>query len=247
MKASAFFTEASRLPIATLHELIGDGGLVVVAPHPDDESLGCGGLIAAAVEAGRSVRVVVVSDGVGSHPGSRSHPPVVLRALREDETRTALGNLGLAPDRTSFLRLPDRFVPVEGEASDGAIAAIRQAAADCKASTVVVTWVHDPHCDHLASARLVSAASRGQSWRVLHYPVWGWTLADDVDIGASPVGWRFAIDAYRRRKTSAIAAHRSQTTDLIADDPHGFRLEPAMLAHFAGPFETFLVPDGNSL
>src|SRR4029079_2768884 len=61
-------------------------GLVVVAPHPDDESLGCGGLIAAATADGIPVRIVVVSDGAGSHPNSVAYPPAPLRLLRGSQT-----------------------------------------------------------------------------------------------------------------------------------------------------------------
>ena len=89
-------------------------GLVVVAPHPDDESLGCGGLIAAATTDGIPVRIVVVSDGAGSHPNSVSYPPARLRHLRESETLTAAAELGVAADAVAFLGLPDRYVPSEG-------------------------------------------------------------------------------------------------------------------------------------
>ncbi len=49
----------------------GAAPIVVLAPHPDDESLGCGALLAAAF-AGKGARVVCLTDGSGSHPGSRA-------------------------------------------------------------------------------------------------------------------------------------------------------------------------------
>ena len=48
MKAGEVLEAAGSLPFATLEERLGDGGLIVVAPHADDESLACGGLIAEA-------------------------------------------------------------------------------------------------------------------------------------------------------------------------------------------------------
>ena len=68
MKSDAFFAAADALPVASLTDLLGDGGAVVVAPHPDDESLGCGALILEAIADKRPVRIVFVSDGTRSHP-----------------------------------------------------------------------------------------------------------------------------------------------------------------------------------
>src|SRR3984893_10953906 len=72
LRLDEFFASANALPVADLDQIFGTGGIVVVAPHPDDETLGCGGLIALASQLGRNIQVVVISDGVGSHPNSRS-------------------------------------------------------------------------------------------------------------------------------------------------------------------------------
>ena len=71
------------LPEGQLDDIIGSGTCLVLAPHPDDESLGCGGLIAACVAANRPPLVVVLTDGAGSHPGSVAYPPDRLRAARK--------------------------------------------------------------------------------------------------------------------------------------------------------------------
>ena len=77
--------------------------------------------------------------------------------------------------------------------------------------------------------------------RLHAYPVWGWTLPADTPLDEpAPQGGRLDIRPHLARKRRAIAAHRSQTTDLIDDDPKGFRLEPAMLARFDRPYEFFL-------
>jgi LmbE family N-acetylglucosaminyl deacetylase len=84
------------------------GPTLVVAPHQDDESLGCGGTIALLRAAGVPVRVLFISDGSGSHPGSRRYPPQALTALRNAEAREALALLGVDPAESTFLALPDR-------------------------------------------------------------------------------------------------------------------------------------------
>jgi LmbE family N-acetylglucosaminyl deacetylase len=83
------------LPFRPLREKLDHRPFVVVAPHPDDESLACGGLLAEARQQGLRGKVVIVSDGVGSHPHSKAYPPDRLRSVRKDEARQAAGELGL--------------------------------------------------------------------------------------------------------------------------------------------------------
>ncbi|MFC6789463.1 PIG-L deacetylase family protein [Methylobacterium komagatae] len=241
MRADAFLAAADTLPLASLDTLVGPGGLVVVAPHPDDESLGCGGLIAAARAEGRDVRLVVVSDGCGSHTHSALYPPEKLRTLREDETRRAVAVLGMDPARVTFLRLPDAHVPSDGHRAEAAALAVAEAARACVASAVFVTWRHDPHCDHKAAAAIVGLARpRMPGVRTYEYPVWGWTLPPETEVGGAPQGLRLDVSAFSAIKAKAVYAHESQTTDLIHDDPTGFRLEPAMIDRLCGPSERFV-------
>jgi LmbE family N-acetylglucosaminyl deacetylase len=241
MRVDDFLSAADRLPVADLATLAGAGGLVVVAPHPDDESLGCGGLIAEARRLGRAVRLVVVSDGCGSHTHSKLYPPERLRALREDETRRAVAELGLAPEDVAFLRLPDAHVPSAGPTAQAAADAVAEAARACGAGAVFVTWRHDPHCDHQASAAIVALARpRLGAARLYEYPVWGWTLPPETEVGPEPRGYRLDVSAHRAAKLRAVNAHASQTTDLIADDPEGFRLEASMIERLCGPHERFV-------
>lgn len=244
MHADAFLAAAERLPVRDLDALTAGKGLVVVAPHPDDESLGCGGVMAAARARGQAVAVVIVSDGCGSHTHSALYPPEKLRALREQETRDAVAALGVPPEAVTFLRLPDAGVPSSGPEAEAAAARIAGVANRIGAGAVCVTWGHDPHCDHQAAAAIVRLA-RGQLGGVptYAYPVWGWTLPEGTEVGEAPSGFRIDVAAHRAAKAEAIAAHRSQTTDLISDDPTGFRLEPAMIARFTGTHEIFIRMD----
>lgn len=215
-------------------------GLVVVAPHPDDESLGCGGLISACRSLGLPVAVIIVSDGEGSHPHSQLFPPPRLADLRRQEALEAVRRLGVAPSEVHFLGLPDRHVPANGP--EGEKAARRIAALAGKADVMTVSWRHDPHCDHQASYALARAAAAEVPGLTLwEYPVWGLTLDPLSPLPeAPPAGLRVRIDDHLPAKRRAIAAHLSQTTDLVHDDPHGFRLKPAMLALFDHPWETFI-------
>ncbi len=105
MKASRYLKLMEQLPFGELEDLCAGKGIVVFAPHPDDESLGCGGLISEAVEQGIPVHVVMVSDGGASHPGSRKFPPKRVIAIRRSETLAALSALRSAGERGIISRI----------------------------------------------------------------------------------------------------------------------------------------------
>jgi LmbE family N-acetylglucosaminyl deacetylase len=85
--------------------------VLIVAPHPDDETLGCGGAIALLAAKGYDLQVLVISDGTGSHPHSQTHPAPVLESIRSQETIAALGILGVDPGSIAFLHLKDGAIP----------------------------------------------------------------------------------------------------------------------------------------
>ena len=242
MRADAFLEAVKALPVADLATLVPDGGgLVVVAPHPDDESLGCGGLIAQAVREGRPVRVVIVSNGCGSHPHSKAYPHDRLRSLREAETVRAMAELGLGAEHVHFLRLPDGGVPSEGAEAEVAADKVAEIARAAGARALFVTWRHDPHCDHTASAAIVDLArARLPGIAAYAYPVWGWTLPPEREVGPAPGGFRLVVEAERAAKRRAVEAHASQVSGLIEDDPSGFQLQPAMIDRLCGPHEWYI-------
>jgi LmbE family N-acetylglucosaminyl deacetylase len=234
----------AALPFAGLDDILAPGPALLLAPHPDDETLGCGGLIAESCARGRALHVLIVTDGTGSHAGSRAWPAERLRALREQEARQAVGELGLPADCIAFLGLRDTEAPHDGAALDEAVARIAAHATERGARTILTTWRHDPHGDHAAVSRMGAAVARAIGARLIEYPVWGWTLPRDQLLeDAAAHGCRLDITHHLPAKRRAIAAHRSQTADLIDDDPNGFRLPDEFLALFTRPFEAFLWSD----
>jgi LmbE family N-acetylglucosaminyl deacetylase len=245
MTAGEILDAAHEFPFVSLREMLGDRTFLVIAPHPDDESLACGGLIAEACQQGLRGKVVIVSDGSGSHPNSKAYPPDRLRSLREEEAKRAGAELGLKPADMLFLGLPDRFVPFEGEDAERAIGATVACATEIGARSLLVSWRHDPHCDHRASYRIARKVQRrvGEP-RLFEYVVWGHTLSPSTEVDPLRSGFRISIDrAALEKKRRAIAAHRSQTSDLIDDDPDGFRFTQSGLARFDLPYEFFLESD----
>lgn len=231
-----------RLPLMPLDALLAAGPPLILAPHPDDESLGCGGLIAASVQAGAPPFVLVLTDGTGSHPNSRAYPPARLRRLREAEAVEAVAELGLARDRIAFLGLPDTQCPAAGPAFDAAVSAIAALAIRTGVGTILAPWAHDPHADHESAHLMAVTAASETGLRHRSYPVWGLTLPPDTRIRAMPAGIRIDVAAQLPRKRRAIAAHRSQYAGLIVDDPQGFQMTPTFRALFDQPFEILLDP-----
>ncbi|GAB2574454.1 PIG-L deacetylase family protein [Spirosoma areae] len=223
------------------------GTTVVIAPHPDDESLGCGGAIALLRQTGQSVYVVFVSDGSRSHPHSRQYPPERLRQLREREALAALHILGVEPDAVQFMRLVDTKVPAPGQPDFAdAVTNLHNRLMAIAPQTMLIPWRRDPHTDHRASWHLTQAAVEQMPTKptVIEYPIWLWELgtAQDQPRPHEVRARSLAIDSVMELKQQAIAAHRSQVTHLIDDDPTAFYLSPDLLRYFRIPHEVFFIP-----
>jgi LmbE family N-acetylglucosaminyl deacetylase len=230
------------LPVGSLSDVIGARNCLIMTPHPDDESLGCGGLIATCCAASRPPVVVVLTDGSGSHPRSRLYPPARLAALREAEVTRAVEILGLPPERLLFLREPDTKAPHAGPRFDDIARRLSGwvKAFDC--SAILAPWRFDPHRDHVAAARIAYETARITGTKQVWFPVWGWALPDDAPVQEDSVqGWRLGVSTHLDAKRRAIAAHASQYGKLITDDPAGFSLPVRLLRAVDSPWETFLV------
>jgi LmbE family N-acetylglucosaminyl deacetylase len=234
--------------------MIGDGELknwgrvLCVAPHPDDEALGCGGTLARLSSMGHQVGIVWVSDGAGSHPHSVSYAAPKLAQLRESEARVAAQKLGVKEADLFFMGLPDGALPFPGEepfvrAFTLAVGILEQ----FQPSALLLPWRRDPHRDHRAAWSIWATASHTRGWSQMHrfeYLVWAFERAaqDEWPDTSEATAVRVDISDFQERKRAAIDAHASQTTRLIDDDPTGFWLSREMIAHFETPYEAFIVP-----
>ena len=214
-----------------------------VAPHPDDEALGCGGTLALLARGGTRVGIVWVSDGGLSHPNSPSHPRPKLAALRETEALKAAQALGVR--HTFFQRLPDGALPFPDDAAfEEAVASAYDILVEFAPQTLLLPWRRDPHRDHRASWLIWSTAAQELELRRYEYLVWAFERAARNEWPRDDEARAFRVDisAITERKRAAIAAHASQISDLIDDDPSAFRLSPEVLAHFDKPLENWIAP-----
>ncbi len=241
MTVGDYLDALAALPFGSLDDIVGDEPFLVLSPHPDDETLGCGGLLTLAERAGRRGHVLILTDGAASHPNSPSYPAERLTALRREEARAALAALGLPEGRLGFLDLRDAATPSAGPAFDAAVDAIAAQAEAVGARTLLVTWGHDPHCDHETAAAMARVAAERLGLRLLAYPVWGLHRPrGEAFSGPAPRGHRLDIAAAQAAKRQAIDCYASQMTRMIDDDPSAFCFEAAQLAPFLGSVETFI-------
>lgn len=183
------------------------GHWVVVAPHPDDEVLGAGGVLARSAGAGIAVDVVTVTDGEASHPGLDRSGRRALAARRRRESRAADEALGLRP-RRHFLGLPDGGV---ARHEDRLVDVLVPLLADRVAVATVVT--DDAHPDHDATGRACARAAARHGIRLVRHAVWAWNWDDDTT-GRLADATRLPLSAGEvARKRHAVHAHVSQVED----------------------------------
>ncbi|TWI69765.1 LmbE family N-acetylglucosaminyl deacetylase [Pseudoduganella lurida] len=207
--------------------------VVVVAPHPDDEILSCGGLLA---QYGGPLLLVAVTDGEGSHPGSPAWPVDRLRGTRPQESLAALRSLGIAAPAFLRLGIADGGV----SAAEGMLCARLQGIIG-PADLVITTWRYDGHPDHEATARACAAAATRCGARLLEVPVWGWHWSAPGD-GAMPLASARRLDldaAIVARKRAAMLCFDSQ---LAVDESTGAApiLPGHALERALQPFELYL-------
>lgn len=179
------------LPIA-----VGAMNVLVIAPHPDDEAIGCGGAVCLHAIRGDRVSVVFLTSG---ELGLKRLPCAEARRTREREAEAAAKVLGVAD--LVFLRLPDGQV---GERADEAAVALRSVLEREAPQRIYLPHPLDAHPDHQASLAIVRhALGDVPTLRPVLMTYEVWTPLAKYDDGAD-------ITPVIRRKVRAIRCHRSQ-------------------------------------
>lgn len=173
--------------------------LLLFAPHPDDEVIGCGGLLAQHLQEDRAVRVVIVTDGTKA-TGATSDA-TNYRDLREQESRRGLALLGASAE-VEFLRYPDRGLDAS------VMDSLRAQLVAFKPDLVCVPSPVEIHPDHLALSRAFCELL--QSDPSLHSDL-ALTRVAFYEV-SQPLRPNALVDitAVADAKYNAIAAHESQ-------------------------------------
>jgi LmbE family N-acetylglucosaminyl deacetylase len=203
------------------------GPVVIVGPHPDDETLGAGGLIFTCSQRDTKVTVISITDGEAACP-----EVPMLEAVRRRELLGAMRELGLAQTDIFRLGMPDGgLTNCEGE--------LAQALAKCMpdGAIMVAPFEYDGHPDHEAAGRACLTAARIRGLRIVRYPIWAWERGSPELLMERAAG-RFVLDCRAQQaKLNAISQFRSQI-----EQRSGGPIVPAqVLEYFNGPYELFLL------
>ena len=147
--------------------------MLVLAPHQDDEIIGCGGALALQTRAGKPAHVIMLQDGADEHQGL-GLTREALRDRRNAESKAATEIVGAS---ISFLNYPDlqQDAPRASER-------LREYISRNKADVVFTPWLLDTNQDHRTTNRILADALQGVAHpvRVICYEVWGLCIPNVV-------------------------------------------------------------------
>jgi LmbE family N-acetylglucosaminyl deacetylase len=175
-----------------------EGPLLVVAPHPDAETLAAGGLIHQWSRS-RRVTVLSVTDGERSHP----HWPRLCK-VRRFELRNALRALGVEASSIIRLGLPDGRVAEHWQIVQRAV---RRLSAN---ATIIAPFEWDGHPDHEAVGQVCLEVASSHRVPIARYPIWAWHHAQPKDFADSRWGVFDLSDEAQQAKAQALRCYNSQ-------------------------------------
>jgi LmbE family N-acetylglucosaminyl deacetylase len=204
-----------------------EGPLLVVAPHPDDEIMGAGGLIHTWAGMGRSVTVLSVTDGEAALPARAN-----LDRIRREELKEALRKLCATHVSVVRLGIPDgRVAEFQNKLRNAILSLIEPA------MTMIAPYERDGHPDNDVVGSVCCDIARSRDIPLARYPILTWHRADPAEF--REVSWgKFPLDSEARRaKTHALQCFMSR----LQPD----RREPVaprhMLSYFQRSYEAFLL------
>ena len=232
---------AFRLRRCSRPFVLADGPSLVLAPHADDETLGCGGLLALRSERGAPSEVIFISDSAGSPEGS---PAPGQAGRRRHEALAALQVLGVEANRVHFLAAPDgrldRLAPAEAARVHTELVGLLQR---IQPADVFIPYLGGGSSEHDGVVRLArtAVAAAAAHCRVWEYPVWAWWDARRLasQLSHPDQNFHLPLGSARARKAAALACHASQVQpDPATGEPP---LPPGLAALCLGQSEFYFL------
>jgi N-acetylglucosamine malate deacetylase 1 len=220
---------------------------LIFAPHQDDETLGCGGLIALKCSQNVPVDVVFLTDGSRSHGSTKEGTQALHVLKRKQEAEAALAILGVPSARIHFLNFQDGSLSqLSKEHRRDGVERLAELLRAFVPEEVYLPHPQDRHPDHEATYILaleaLHLAGLHQHVAIWQYPIWYfWDAPSGFSLRCPPLNGLhgLSIDAVRDQKKKAIAVYASQTGDVQSGV-----LPPGFLEQFGGGFELFFQQNG---
>lgn len=223
--------------------------LVVFSPHPDDETLACGGTITKTVHQGDDVYIVTMTDGRNSHRIvlriDKNPTPQEIGAIRKNEARQAAEILGVKQDHLFFLDFEDGSLDHNiSEAKEQ----VKDILIKLNPDKIFVPSERDIHKDHRATNVIVSLALEELALQLNVYAYVVWSdrrmvqriLEKLHEILRPPSVMRIRISDFLELKRKAISMYKSQVSLLFPSQQKPI-LDETFLSSFVRPTECFLV------
>jgi LmbE family N-acetylglucosaminyl deacetylase len=199
--------------------------VVVVAPHPDDEVLGAGGITATLPLQSTRIVWVAVTDGEASAPERAEE----LRRLRPRGSARAAASLGMTLPLSYALGLPDGRVCARGV--ETLLASLLE-----PGDLVLAPWAHDGHPDHDELGRAAQRACAEADGRLVAYLAWAWHWAQPDELPWEKACRVGLDDVVAKRKRKAVQCFAPQLT---GPEPI---LSSSILRQLTRDFGVFLSP-----
>ncbi|MNI10276.1 GlcNAc-PI de-N-acetylase [compost metagenome] len=232
--------QLENVPVINTHTLVPPGArAVVIAPHPGDEVVTCGGLLQLLSTLGHPLQLISITDGSASHPGSQQWSERRLSVFRPQESVEALRRLGLPMHSLKWIR---------GGFTDNALAEREQQLSEFIArylrpgDVVFSTWREDGNVDHNAVGRASARAAAQVGAAFNEVPVWAWHWPTrDSSLFPWHRARKLRLDTWTvARKSHATHAYASQ---LDGEPAVGLppMLPPVLLERMRLPYEIVFV------
>ena len=186
--------------------MIGATHLIVVAPHPDDETIALGGTIHDHLRRGGSCQIVAVTEGEAADSQASPEERAALALRRAAERAAALETVGAGAAGVDRLRYPDREVHAHLRTLERELAELfTDALRGRESCLVVLPWREDPHDDHRACASAGVRAAIHAGVPYVETPIWGWY----DDQARRPASLRSYVAAPHQRRGGRPEARRA--------------------------------------
>lgn len=219
-----------------------DSRIIILSPHPDDEILGCAGLIQGLDLLRREVVIVAVTNGTQSHPYSKKYSAEELSTIRPNESRRALKSLHLTQNiQYLSFELEDGKLLEQVKTLEQKLHQLINKKLRKKHNILVTTYEKDGHPDHECLGRCVREFAEREQLKCYQVLIWAWHWAKPMD---PQIAWKSAqrLDLNQQfldHKAIAIKCFESQTEDDLTTQQPAI-LPTHVIDRILMPFEVYI-------